>query len=282
MNIFTKVKDMAGVRRNSITTKIGQSEKCAEEKELLTSYSVRFPWCAVFFMLVGAASEVVDAMFMNATLETLSADLEPVQAILISAIVGLSCFMSMAFVGFQQANRKYYTKLGETMSYVFWLTAGVALVLAKVAAGLVGGGLSDVLSGEMKIGELLGTEEFVSNLIIALVQFALYIGTGFMTRDSVRILTDNDLREYFMTRRKYYQAIEELASLEGEIVEDLAKLEAYQKYAERLLRSRKSGRIRVEQYNKAARALVEARMSMTVEPELMDGVYRDVIARESS
>lgn len=131
------------------------------------------------------------------------------------------------------------------------------------------------------MAELLATEEFIANLVIAMVQMVLYVGTGFMTRDSVRILTDHNLREYFMVRRQYEQILDELAILEGEIVEELAKLEAYQEYATRLVHSRQSGQQQVRQYNEAARALVEARMAMIVEPELMDGIYQEAMARES-
>lgn len=276
-DFLNKIRD----NREQKRAKRQQEQKFSEDNERLVSHGLRFPWCALLFLVVGMASEVVDAVFMNATLESLSADLDPLQAILISAIVGAGCFMSMAFVGFQQTNQKYYTRLGERMAYLFWIGAGVALVLAKIMAGLVRGGLAEAMSGHMKMAELLATEEFIANLVIAMVQMVLYVGTGFMTRDSVRILTDHNLREYFMVRRQYEQILDELAILEGEIVEDLDKLEAYQEYAKRLVYSKQSGQQQVRQYNEAARALVEARMAMIVEPELMDGIYREAMAREN-
>lgn len=245
-----------------------------------TIFGVRFPWEAVFFVTVGLLSEVVDAMFLNATLETLGRDLNPVVATVISYIVGAGCFFSMAFVGFQLGNRRYYTKVGERISYGFWAVAGVSLVLAKLLAGLVGGGLDDVLAGKMSVGDLLVSEEFISNAVIAFVQMVLYVGTGFMTRDSVRILTDNDLREYFLARRRYKKLLDELSEQRGDIVEDISKLKSYPKYAERLVESKHSVKKNVAQYNESARALIEARMAISVEPDLMEDMYDNAMEKE--
>ena len=48
-----------------------------------TIFGVRFPWEAVFFVTVGALSEVVDAMFLSTTLDALSPELATWQNILI-------------------------------------------------------------------------------------------------------------------------------------------------------------------------------------------------------
>lgn len=257
------------------------SEQTAPHENLhQTIFGVRFPWEAVFFVAVGLFSEVVDAMFLNATLETLGRDLNPTVATIISYIVGAGCFFSMAFVGFQLGNRRYYTKFGERISYGFWAVAGIALVLAKLLAGLVGGGLDDVIAGKMSAGDLLVSEEFISNAVIAFVQMVLYIGTGFMTRDSVRILTDNDLREYFLARRRYKKLLDELSEQRGDIVEDISKLRAYPKYAERLVESKRSVKKNVAQYNESARALIEARMAISVEPDLMEDMYDNAMEKE--
>ena len=136
------------------------------------------------------------------------------------------------------------------------------------------------MAGKMSVGDLLATEEFISNAVIALVQMVLYIGTGFMTRDSVRILTDNDLREYFLARRKYKKLLNELSEQRGDIVEDISKLKAYPKYAERLVESKRSVKKNVAQYNESARALIEARMAISVEPDLMEDMYDKVMEKE--
>ncbi len=251
------------------------------EKIQQTIFGVRFPWEAIFFVTVGALSEVVDAMFLNATLETLGRDLDPTTATIISYIVGAGCFFSMAFVGFQFGNRRYYTKVGEYVSYGFWAGSGIALVAAKLLAGLVGGGLDSVIAGRMSASELFGSEEFLSNLIVAVVQAVLYVGTGFMTRDSVRILTDNDLREYFLARRRYKQLLEELSEQRGNIAEDISKLKSYPKFAERLVLSKRSVKKNVAQYNESARALIEAKMAITVEPDLMEDMYDRAMEKEA-
>ncbi|MDO4889237.1 MAG: hypothetical protein Q4A25_00890 [Candidatus Saccharibacteria bacterium] len=274
------VKD--GKRPDKTKNKAQNDEKIDIPKENLhqTIFGVRFPWEAVFFVTVGLLSEVVDAMFLNSTLETLGKDLNPIVATIISYIVGAGCFFSMAFVGFQLGNRRYYTRFGEKISYGFWAVAGVALVLAKLLAGLVGGGLDDVIAGNMSLGDLLASEAFISNAVIAFVQMVLYIGTGFMTRDSVRILTDNDLREYFLARRRYKKLLDELSDQRGDIVEDISKLKAYPKYAERLVESKRSVKKNVAQYNESARALIEARMAISVEPDLMEDMYDNAMAKE--
>lgn len=245
-----------------------------------TIYGVRFPWEVLLFVLIGLFSEVVDAMFMNATLEILGPDLDHTTATIISYIVGAGCFFSMAFVGFQQGNRRYYSKLGTVFSYGFWAFAGLALVSAKLLAGLVSGGLSDAIAGTTSFSSILATEEFISNLVIAIVQLVLYIGTGFMTRDSVRILTDNDMREYILAKRKLNSIAKELSDIRGEIAEDLSKLKAYPKYAQRLIDSKRAVKNQIAQYNESARALIEARMSITVEPDLMEDMYDNAMAKE--
>ncbi len=246
----------------------------------LPQLGIRFPWIAIIFVTMGLASEIVDAMFMNATLETLSGELSPTVAAIISYIVGAGCFLSMAFVGFTQSNKKYYSKTGEVISYIFWGAAGLALVAAKFLAGLMGGGLQEVLEGRKALGEVLGTEEFISNLVIAIVQFVLYIGTGFMTRDSVKILTDSNLREYWYIRRRCKHNLRELADQHGEIMEDITKLKIYPKVAKRLLQSRKAVLKNVAQYNEAARAIIEAKMALKASPDLMDEMYDRAMSKE--
>lgn len=267
--------------RQKIVTQPTQEEPQAPQEKLYqTIFGIRFPWEALLFVAVGLLSEVVDAMFMNATLETLGPDLNPVVAVIISYIVGAGCFFSMAFVGFQLGNRRYYTKIGERISYGFWAVAGIALVTAKLLAGLVGGGLDEAIAGEISFGDVFATEEFISNAVIAIVQLVLYIGTGFITRDSVKILTDNDMREYFLARRKYKKLLDELSEQRGDIVEDISKLKAYPKYAKRLVNSKRSVKKNVEQYNESARALIEARMAITVDPDLMEDMYDNAMAKE--
>ena len=275
---------------NRIPLKSDKKEEKKEKKNVVealseqwhqTIFGVRFPLEAIFFVVVGFASEVVDAIFMHGTLETLSGDLSEIAAWIIAGIVGAGCFFSMAFVGFQLGNRRYYTKFGEWISYGFWATAGLALVIAKLLAGLVDGGiLMGIADGSMELGDALGSEEFISQAIIAAVQFVLYVGTGFMTRDSVKILTDNDLREYFWARRKYDELLEELSEKRQTLLEDMSHLGAYERRAKRLIKSKAATKKNIAQYNEAARALIEARMSISVEPDLMEGMYDDAMKKE--
>lgn len=246
-----------------------------------TIFGVRFPWEAWFFIAIGFASEVVDSIFMHGTLETLSGELNPISAWIISGIVGAGCFFSMAFVGFQLGNKRYYTLFGERISYIFWGTAGLALVVAKLLAGLVDGGILDGMTdGSMSLGDAMGSEEFISQTIIAMVQLVLYVGTGFMTRDSVKILTDNDLREYFAAKHRYEELLEELSEKRQTLLTDVSHLGAYSRRAKRLIRSKAAAKKNIAQYNEAARALIEARMSISVEPDLMEGMYDDAMKKE--
>jgi hypothetical protein len=254
------------------------------QKESLpqTIYGVRFPWESAFFVVVGALSEVVDAIFLCNTLMVLSDDMVLVQAILISAIVGAGCFFSMAFVGFQLGNKRYYTKFGERISYGFWISAGFALVAAKIIAGLTTGTTTifDVTAGNAELFEVFQTEEFIKNAVIAIVQFILYVGTGFITRDSVKIITDNDMREYFLARRKYKKLLKQLSNMRGDIIEDVSVAKTYPIYAKRLVESKEAAKDNVKQYNAATRALIEAKMSIAVEPDLMEEMYDNAMKKE--
>lgn len=255
-------------------------EKFEEEYLPQTIFGIRFPWEAYFFVIIGALSEVVDALFMNETLDKLTG-LDSTISIVISAIVGAGCFFSMAFAGFQLANRRYYSKIGIGFSYGFWAVAGIALVTAKLLAGMSDGGLDEVLKGNMTPGEMFGSSEFLGQAIVAIVQLVLYVGTGFMTRDSVRILTDNDIREYQLAKREYDDLLDELAERRHDIAEDVSKLKSYPKIAKRLIRSKKSVKNNVQQYNEAARAIIEAKMSISVQPELMEEMYDSAMAKEA-
>ncbi len=276
-----QLKRQAKAQRRSAELKEDlRDSKSPKIQENQTSYGVRFPWEAFLFMGIGLLSEVVDAMFMNATLETLGANLDPRTAVIISYIVGGGCFFSMAFVGFQLGNRRYYTKFGEYISYAFWGLAGIALVGAKLLAGLVDGGLATILANGESLSKLFATEEFISNCTIAIVQAVLYVGTGFMTRDSVKILTDNDRREYLSARRKLNKLLDELANNRSALIEDISLLQAYPEYAKRLLRSRQNIKQNIQLYNDSVRALIEARMAISVDPDIMEDMYNSVMEKE--
>ena len=249
------------------------------EKMPQTIYGVRFPWEAVFFAIVGVLSEVADALFMVQSLNSLQGGSQNI-SLIISFIVGAGCFFSMAFIGFQQANRRYYNKVGIGFSYFFWISAGFALVLTKFLGGLKDSGLSEALMGDISPAELFSNDKFIGSATIGLVQMVLYIGTGFMTRDSVRMLTDNDLREYFLARHKFKKLLRKLSKERGNIVEDISILKSYPKYASRLVRSKKSVQKNIRQYNESARALVEAKMAITVEPDLMEDIYDKTMEKE--
>lgn len=245
---------------------------------------VRFPWEASFALGIGMASEVVDSILMSGTLNVLAPELSSFANMVVSFIIGAGCFLSMAFAGFQLGNRHHYSKLGIRMSYLFWALAGLALVVARLIAGLTQGTTTifDVFSEGVPLSEVLGTETFISNITIAIVQAALYIGTGFMTRDSSRILTDSNMREYFNARHKYRKMIQELSDKRNDIVEDLSKLRSYQKYAKRLAESKKSAKDNIEEYNAATKALVETKMAVIVDPDIMEGIYDHAIAKEKA
>ncbi len=257
-----------------------EDEKTPKEKIAPTIYGVRFPWEGIIFVAIGLVSVLVDASFTGDTFETLMPNANAIVSLLIPIVVCLGCFLSIAFVGFMEGNKRYYDKKVRNWTYGAWITAGILLFVAKILAGLVGGGLDEMLIGETSPTEVFMSEEFLSNLVIAFVQLALYIGTGFLTRDGVKILTENNMREYFTARRKYERKIKELSERRGEIVEDIAKLKAYSKYAERLVKSKKSVKENVAQYNESARALIEAKMAVTVEPDLMEKMYDNAMEKE--
>lgn len=256
-----------------------QSTKMKKVDGGVYDQGVRFPWCAGIAAAVGLLSEVVDAMFMSTTLASLlNVDLnENFQPIIISYIVGAGCFISMAWLGFQRGNLKYYSRKGAIASYIFWITAGLALVASKILAGIVG-----ATREGLELNELLMSTSFLNNLVVAIVQLVLYIGTGFLTRDSVQVLTNKDMREYFLAKRKYDELLGELADNRQEIIEDISILKSYPKYAERLNFSKRSVKANVRQYNEAARALIEAEMAMKVEPDLMEDMYDKTMKKEKN
>ena len=281
-------KEARGSRNHEETVEETEQEQLQDEKELdsvviekmpQTIYGVRFPWEAVFFLIIGILSEVADALFMVQSLNSLQGGDQNI-SLIISFIVGGGCFFSMAFIGFQQANRRYYSKMGVGFSYFFWITAGAALVATKFLGGLKDSGLSEALMGYIPFNEVISNDKFISSATIGVVQMVLYIGTGFMTRDSVRMLTDNDLREYFLARKKFGKLLKKLKKERGDIVEDISILKAYPKYASRLARSKKSVQRNIRQYNESARALVEAKMAITVEPDLMEDIYDKTMDKE--
>lgn len=266
------------VAKTQATRRRSQAE--SEQVIRQTVFGVHSPHVVWFFLTIGFASEVVDAIFMKSTLEVLGPELDPMVATVISAIVGASCFFSMAFVGFQQGNRRYHSQSGERIAYAFWALTGIALVGAKLLAGLVSGNLNEAIAGNISFSKVFVTEGFIANATIAIVQAILYVGTGLMTRDSVRILTDNDLREYNLARRKHKKLLEKLSELRGDLVNDIAKIKTYPKYASRLVKSKQSVKKNIAQYNESARALIEAKMAISVDPDLMEDMYDRAMEKE--
>ena len=235
-------------------------EEAPKERLYQTIFGIRFPWEAVFFVIMGFFSEVVDALLMKGTMDEL-AGTDPKSSIIISFIVAAGCFFSMALAGFNLGNRRYYKKFGQAVAYIFWASAGVVLVSARLVVALQ-------------------REDPSASIVLAIVQLVLYVGTGFMTRDGVRILTDNDIREYFLAKRRYTTLLWMLSEQRKIVVEDVSKLKAYSKYAERLVESKQSVKKNIAQYNEAARALIEAKMSITVDPDLMERMYDDAMEKE--
>ena len=282
MRLFRKRVERKDDAEEEIVSAKTVIEKREETEKLpQTIFGIRFPWEVWFFVAVGALSEVVDALFMHNTLQQLG-NIPAFHAIIISAIIGAGCFFSMAFAGFQLGNRRYYSKIGMGISYGFWGLAGLALVLAKLLGGMVKTGLlMKFLKGDITLVTMISNKAFISQAIIAFVQLILYIGTGFMTRDSVRILTDNDIREYQLAKREYEELLDELAEKRRDITEDISKLKSYPKIAKRLIRSKQSVKRNVQQYNEAARAIIEAKMSVSVQPELMEEMYDNAMIKEA-
>ena len=268
--------------KETIEQEVSTNTSRENNKNGVVIQGVRFPWEVFFGVGIGFLSEVVDAVLLNDTLKVLTPNMSGAVSLTISMIIGFGCFMTMAFAGFLRGNRKYYSKKSDRISFSCWLTAGIALVAVRIICGLISGNTTvfDVALGDATIGDLFTTEEFITNLIVGLLQFVLYISTGFISRDSVQILTNNDLREYIGAKREHEELMKKLSDKRKMIKADLAKLTTYPKLAKRITRSKSSAKADIAQYNEAARAIVEMKMATTVEPEFMDGIYNNAMNKQ--
>ena len=280
-NIFAK-KMRKSNSKEAIEQEVANNASRSSNKLGIVIQGVRFPWEVFFGIGIGFLSEVVDAVLLNDTLRVLTPNMSGGISLTISLIIGFGCFMTMAFAGFLRGNRKFYSKKGDRISFSCWLAAGIALVAVRVLCGLISGNTTvfDVALGDATVGDLFATEEFITNLIVGVLQFVLYISTGFISRDSAQIITNNDLREYIGSKREHEELMKKLSEKRKTIKADLAKLITYPKLAKRITKSKSSAKADIAQYNEAARAIVEMKMATTVEPDFMDGIYNNAMNKQ--
>lgn len=242
---------------------------------------VRFPWEAYFGLAMGVLSEVVDALLLMDNLKTFLPNLGGAN-VAISILVGAGCFFTMAFAGFCRANPKYYSEKGDRRAIKYWKAAGFMLFALRIISGMITGATTifDVALGDAVVGDLFAEEEFIKNIVVGAAQFVLYLSSGYMSYDSVRILTDNNLREYIQARREYRELSKKLADQNKKIKTDIDKLKMYPNLVARIVRSKSSARYTVAQYNEAARALVEMKMAVSVKPNWMDEMYDNAMAKQ--
>ena len=100
-----------------------------------------------------------------------------------------------------------------------------------------------------------------------------------MSRDSAEILSDNNIWEYRRAKKHYEELLDELEDRRKELKEGISILQIYPTYAERLSNSKDSVRDNISQYNESARAMIEAKMAVTVEPDLMNDMYDKAMAK---
>ena len=233
-----------------------------------------FPKIAYFFAIVGILSEVVDAIFLATTLAGNSGRaMEDWQAWVISFIIGATCYASMALIGYQRGKHNVEKQKNEWIGYLTWAAAGISLVLVRLWVS----GLGTMIMGGSMSGTTL--KQFLMGAGVAFLQLVLYFGTGFMSRDSAEILSDNNIWEYRRAKKHYEELLDELEDRRKELKEGISILQIYPTYAERLSNSKDSVRDNISQYNESTRAMIEAKMAVTVEPDLMNDMYDKAMAK---
>ena len=249
-------------------------EKIGKKQERIPNRGFHFPLAAIFFLLIGVLSEVVDAILLIGVLNTINSTNSEWQNVIVSAIVCATCFASMAFVGYQRGNRKIKGKAGEAIGYTTWIVAGMALCAARLYVG----GIDKVITGaEMDTYEW---DEFRQYLVMGLLQFILYLGTGFLSRDAAEILTNSEVWELMKAKKESYEILGEIEERRKELKEGITKLQIYPSYVERLIKSKESTKKNIAQYNESTRAMIEAKLAAKVEPDLMTDMYDKATTKE--
>ena len=243
-------------------------EEDASQKATQPNKGFHFPKTAYFFATIGVLSEVVDSIFLASTLAGNSGRaMADWQAWAISFIIGATCYASMAMIGYQRGKHNVVKQKGEWIGYLTWALAGISLVVVRLWVS----GLGYLLMGK-PISDT-GLKQFLMFTGVALLQLVLYFGTGFMSRDSAEILSDNNIWEYKRAKRHYEDLLDELEERRKDLKEGISILQIYPTYAERLSKSRESVSDNISQYNESARAMIEAKMAAVVEPDLMNDMY---------
>lgn len=224
-------------------------------------YGIQFPWISIVFLIVGFASEITDSLLLEDVLSPTLSELGPVLVKMISYITGAVCFFSMAAIGYQSANEKieYKTKIIEIG---IWLAVGLYLCWLRI-----NGALFDWTNWTTFMSD--------KNVVMGGLAFLLYIGTGFMTYSSTKQLTNVKLIEYVLAKKQYDDLMNELFEIREDIIAGSSDLSIYPNYCKRLMKSRNTVKKNVGLYNKSVKALIEAKMSVITEPNLMDDMYND-------
>lgn len=228
-------------------------------------YGIHIPWVSFGFLTAGVISEITDGILMYDVLGRYikSNDWSP---ILISAVTAFICFASMAAIGYQSANTKvkYKTKYLEIG---IWLLVGLVIASLRIFKALnESGGIFD--------------ETAISALAIGILQLLLYLGSGMMTYSASKQLTNRKLYEYVMAQHAYNELAKKLSKKRNNISGGIHDLSLYSEYVTRLKTSKSEVYKNVDQYNKATRAMCEAKMSIVTNPDQMDEMYEDAKIKE--
>ena len=228
-------------------------------------YGIHVPWVSFGFLIAGVISEITDGILMYDVLGRYVKTNEW-SPILISAVTAFICFASMAAIGYQSANTKVKYKT-KALEIGIWLLIGFTIASLRIFKSL------DESGG-------IFNEAVWSAFAIGILQLLLYLGSGMMTYSASKQLTNRKLFEYLMAQYEYNELTKQLSKTREQISTGIHDLSLYPDYVVRLKSSKTEVFKNVGQYNKATKAMCEAKMSIVTNPDQMDEMYESAKIKE--
>ena len=231
-------------------------------------YGIHFPRFAIIVLIMGIISEVTDVYLLRGTIGKFNTAIGNDAVDIISTITGILCFGSMATIGCLSANTriKYKTK---ALEIGIWFCIGLLIACMRV-----------FLTSISNVDSPMYGTRVATDIFMAILQFGLYISSGFMSYSSAKQLTNGKYYEYYFAKRDYNKSIKQVANGRKFISGGIDDLESYLEYTKRLEASKECVLKRVGDYNKAAKALCAAKMAVDTEPDDMDEMYEKVRTQE--
>ena len=231
-------------------------------------YGLHFPYLAIIALIMGIISEVTDIFVLRGTIGKFNTAIGNDAVDIISTITGILCYGSMATIGYQSANTrvKYRTK---ALEIGIWFFIGLLIACMRV-----------FLTSISSVDSPMYQAKVSNDIFMAILQFGLYISSGFMSYFSAKQLTNGKYYEYYFAKRDYNKSIKQVANSRKFISGGIDDLESYLEYTKRLEASKEGVLKRVGDYNKATKALCAAKMAVETEPDDMDEMYEKVRAQE--